>query len=95
VIVGGTCYSREISKKIQSLNSNGTSTNKSLSNLTPRQVEVLRHLAAGESVKEVARSLNLSGKSVDSHKYRIMRWLGIHDRVKLSLFAVREELIFS
>ena len=64
-----------------------------LSDLTFRQLEVLRHLAKGESVKEVARLMHLSQKSVDSHKYRIMHKLGIHDRVELARFAIREGLL--
>ncbi|MGE3317160.1 MAG: LuxR C-terminal-related transcriptional regulator, partial [Planctomycetaceae bacterium] len=64
-----------------------------LNELTDRQIEVLRHLAGGESVKEVARRLNLSEKSVDSHKYRIMHKLGIHDRVGLARYAIREGLM--
>lgn len=61
--------------------------------LTPRQVEVLRHLACGQSVKEIAKMMHLSQKSVDSHKYRIMNKLGIHDRVELARFAIREGLM--
>ena len=64
-----------------------------LSNLTGRQLEVLRHLARGQSVKEIARVMHLSQKSVDSHKYRIMNKLGIHDRVELARFAIREGLM--
>ncbi len=60
--------------------------------LTTRQVEVLRHLAQGQSVKEVARMMHLSQKSVDSHKYRIMHKLAIHDRVELARYAIREGL---
>lgn len=64
-----------------------------LSSLTNRQLEVLRHLAVGQSVKEVARQMHLSEKSIDSHKYRIMNKLGIHDRVELARFAIREGLV--
>ena len=64
-----------------------------ISELTNRQLEILRHLANGDSVKEVARKLNLSPKSIDSHKYRIMLKVGVRDRVHLSLFAIREGLI--
>ncbi len=63
-----------------------------LSMLTGRQLEVLKHLARGESVKEIAKLMHLSQKSVDSHKYRIMNKLGIHDRVELARFAIREGL---
>jgi DNA-binding NarL/FixJ family response regulator len=61
--------------------------------LTDRQVEILRHLARGESVKSVARRLHLSPKSVDGHKFRIMNKLGVRDKVGLALYAVREGLI--
>ncbi len=64
-----------------------------LAMLTNRQLEVLRHLARGDSVKEIAKQMHLSQKSVDSHKYRIMNKLGIHDRVELARFAIREGLM--
>lgn len=64
-----------------------------LAQLSDRQIEVLRNLACGLSVKDVARKMHISVKSVDSHKYRIMQALGIHDRVDLSRYAIREGLI--
>lgn len=63
-----------------------------LRGLTNRQLEVLRHLARGESVKEVARVMVLSERAIESHKYRIMQKLGIHDRVELTRYAIREGL---
>ena len=64
-----------------------------LKGLTDRQLEILRHLARGDSVKAVARKLYLSPKSVDNQKFRIMTKLGVRDKVNLALFAVREGLI--
>lgn len=64
-----------------------------LSKLSNRQIEVLRNLAFGLSVKDVARRMHISVKSVDSHKYRIMQSLGIHDRVDLARYAIREGLV--
>jgi len=64
-----------------------------LSTLTLRQLQVLRHLVRGESVKEVARTMTLSERAIESHKYRIMQKLGIHDRVELARFAIREGLM--
>ena len=61
--------------------------------LTKRQQEILKLLALGDSVKEVARKLYLAPKSVEGHKHRIMKKLGIHDRVLLSRYAVRNGLI--
>jgi len=63
------------------------------SGLTLRQIQVLRHLARGESVKEVAKVMMLSERAIESHKYRIMQKMGIHDRVVLTRFAIREGLM--
>jgi len=63
------------------------------SGLTLRQIQVLRHLARGESVKEVAKIMMLSERAIESHKYRIMQKMGIHDRVVLTRFAIREGLM--
>lgn len=64
-----------------------------LERFTPKQLAVLKAVARGEKVKDVAKQLHLSPKSVEAHKYRIMNRLGIHDRVELCLYAVREGLI--
>lgn len=61
--------------------------------LTARQLDVLRHLARGLSVKEIAALMHLSEKAVDSQKYRIMQRLDLHDRVELSRLAIREGLL--
>lgn len=63
-----------------------------LCSLSIQQLSILRHLARGESVKEIAVALGRSEKSIDSHKYRIMHRLGIHDRVELCRYAIREGL---
>lgn len=63
-----------------------------LATLTSRQTAVLRHLVRGDSVKEVSRTMSLSERAIESHKYRIMRKLGIHDRVELARYAIREGL---
>ena len=65
----------------------------SLECLTKRQQEILKFLALGDSVKEVARKLFLAPKSVEGHKHRIMKKLGIHDRVLLARYAIRNGLI--
>jgi len=63
-----------------------------LCSLSLQQLAILRHLARGASVKEVAQILGRSEKSIDSHKYRIMHQLGVHDRVELCRYAIREGL---
>lgn len=64
-----------------------------VTSLNTLQLEILRLLACGDSLKMVASKLHLSKKSIDGHKYRLMRKLGIKDRVLLSRLAIREGLI--
>lgn len=61
--------------------------------LSGRQLEILRHLASGLSVKEIAHAMQMTYKSVDSLKYRLMQRLQIHDRVGLARFAIRAGLV--
>jgi len=61
--------------------------------LTPREVEVLVYLAQGLSVKECARVMRRSPSTIDNHKTRLMRKLGMHRVVDLARYAVREGLI--
>jgi DNA-binding NarL/FixJ family response regulator len=64
-----------------------------LAGLTARQIEVLRHLAQGRSVRKVAEILRLTEKGVESHKYRIMNRLGVRNRVGLVRCAIREGML--
>jgi DNA-binding NarL/FixJ family response regulator len=57
--------------------------------LTPRQREVLRLLAEGKSLKEVAATLKISIKTVEFHKYRIMNQLGIRTNAEMTKYAVK------
>jgi len=93
---GDRCFSHEVQKRLEfdsRRNRYSVSSENRLASLTSRQLEVLTRLSRGESVKEVAHGMHLSAKSVDSHKYRIMHKLGIHDRVHLARFAIREGLL--
>lgn len=95
VAKGEVCFSREVEERLAfdaTKNRYMVHSECRLTSLTCRQLEVMRHLAKGQSVKEVAKAMHLSEKSVDSHKYRIMHKLGIHDRVELARFAIREGL---
>jgi DNA-binding NarL/FixJ family response regulator len=64
-----------------------------LAALSPRQREVLRLVAEGNSTKEIARRLDLSPKTVDIHRAQLMQRLDIHDVAGLTRFAVRVGLV--
>ncbi len=63
--------------------------------LTPRQREVLKLVAGGLSTKEIARSLDLSVKTVDTHRSQLMKQLDIHEVAGLVRYAMRVGLISS
>lgn len=56
--------------------------------LSPRQREVLGHLAAGRSMAATAAAMGVSAKTVEYHKYRLMRELGLRGSAALVRFAV-------
>ena len=61
--------------------------------LTPRQREVLQLIAEGHSTKVIARRLDLSVKTVDTHRSQLMRQLDIHEVAGLVRYAMREGLV--
>lgn len=64
-----------------------------LQELTPRQREVLQMVAEGHSTKDIAQKLNLSAKTVDTHRTELMQRLDIHDIAGLVRYAIRIGLI--
>jgi two-component system response regulator NreC len=61
--------------------------------LSAREREVFKLLADGLTVKEIAARLGVSVKTVDVHKYNLMRKLDIHDRAGLIKYAIQKKLI--
>ena len=61
--------------------------------LTTREREVLKMLAEGNSVKEIACDLNLSVKTVEAHKFNLMRKLDIHNKAQLVQYAIQKKII--
>jgi two-component system, NarL family, response regulator NreC len=61
--------------------------------LSAREREILKLLAEGLSVKEIATRLSLSVKTVDVHKYNLMKKIDVHDRAELIKYAIQKKLI--
>jgi DNA-binding NarL/FixJ family response regulator len=61
--------------------------------LTPRERQVLQLVAEGNSTKKAAKLLSISLKTAESHRYRIMKKLNIHDVVGLVRHAVQLGLV--
>ena len=61
--------------------------------LTVRQREVLRLILEGHRMKEIASLLDLSPRTVESHKYEIMDLLGVHSTAELVRYALEHRLV--
>jgi DNA-binding NarL/FixJ family response regulator len=61
--------------------------------LTARELEILQHIVAGKSNKEIAVQLNLSANTVAVHRANIMDRLGIHKTAELVVYAIRNGLV--
>jgi len=61
--------------------------------LTPREQEVMRLLAEGFAVKEIAEKLYISPKTVENHRSNLMRKLGLRNAIELARYAARLGLI--
>ena len=62
-------------------------------NLTPREVEIVEHIAAGGTNRDVAAALKISEDTVKRHLTNIFDKLGVSSRLELALFAVNHGLI--
>lgn len=87
---GETYFSPRVSSKLARALAGGAGPTAAL---TPRQTEVLRLVALGQSSKEIARALDLSLKTVETHRAQMMDRLDIHDLAGLVRYAVRVGLI--
>lgn len=61
--------------------------------LTAREREVLKLLAEGKTVRAAAMTLGVSSKTVDAHKFNLMRKLGVHNKAQLVIWAIRTRMV--
>jgi DNA-binding NarL/FixJ family response regulator len=64
-----------------------------LDKLTPRQREILQLIAEGRSTKGIANDLDISVKTVETHRAQLMERLGIYDIAGLVRYAIRAGLV--
>jgi DNA-binding NarL/FixJ family response regulator len=83
VLTGGTYLSPQVAERIGGL----PVADKPLAKLTPRQRQVLQLIAKGYRMREVAGALQVSPRTVETHKYEIMRVLGFKNTADLVRYA--------
>ena len=86
------CESR-INRKAKTLESAAGQERNSISLLTNREWEVLKQVAQGISVRDCALRMEVAESTIDNHKSRIMKKLGVHKASQLTLLAIREGVI--
>jgi two-component system response regulator NreC len=62
-------------------------------NLTVREREVLKLMAEGKTVRSAAEMLGLSAKTVDAHKFNLMRKIGVHNKAELVMWAIQKKIL--
>lgn len=93
-VVRGEIYiSPETSQKTLLEIGRGTTKRDQLATLSPRQREVLRLIAEGRTTKQIAQVLEISVKTVETHRAQLMERLGIHDVAGLVRYAIIVGLI--
>ena len=61
--------------------------------LTPREREVVKMIAEGNSARKIASLLGLSVKTVEAHRFNLMRKLDIHNRAQLVTYAIQKKIV--
>ena len=93
-VSAGECYfSPEVARVALNQLVQGNGSGPDLENLTNREREVLVLVAEGLSNKEIATNLKVGVRTVETHRERIMRKLGIHSVAGLTRFAIAKGLI--
>jgi two-component system response regulator NreC len=92
---GGTYFSSRVLERVADTlqGKPGQQRGKNGSILTPREREVIKLLAEGNSVRKVANLLGLSAKTVEAHKFNLMRKLDIHNKAQLVTYAIQKKIV--
>jgi DNA-binding NarL/FixJ family response regulator len=93
VAAGEGYVSGEVARKTVLQQAKASEQNQLLEGLTPRQREILTLIAQGNTMKDIARSLKISVKTVESHRAQLMDRLDIHELAGLVRFAIRMGLV--
>lgn len=93
VMKGEVYVSPETSRKTLLEYSKGATKRDLLATLSPRQREVLRLIAEGLTTKQMAQALEISVKTVESHRAQLMERLNMHDVASLVRYAITVGLI--
>ena len=91
---GGTCFSPEVASAARDRSRPADRrTDDPRAVLTGRETEILQLIARGGSNREIAEALQISVKTVDTHRMHLMTKLDIHDVAGLTRYAIKKGLV--
>jgi two-component system nitrate/nitrite response regulator NarL len=93
IYYGGTYYSSGVSQALLDAMSEGAKAQESTDELTARERMILAHVAKGYSSKEIARNLNISVRTVETHRRNIKAKLGVHTAAGLTKYAIEHGVL--
>ena len=93
VMAGREYYSPPVQRELTEMVRGNTSAKRRTEPITDREREVLKLVAEGLSTKEIATRLDISTRTVETHRANLMRKLGLHSVARLTQYAIREGLI--
>lgn len=92
VIGGGVYLTPALPDITEILSLRSSAPRKNPSSLSVREREVLQLVVEGRSAKEIGDVLHLSAKTVEFHKYNMMKKVGVHTTIELAKYAVERQL---
>jgi two-component system invasion response regulator UvrY len=93
VNAGGRYLSQIASESLALHLASGTQSRAPLDSLSNREIQVLRHLALGHTVREIAESYHLSTNTVHTYRLRLLKKLNLRNNAELSRFALQNRLV--
>jgi DNA-binding NarL/FixJ family response regulator len=93
VVEGKVCISPKIMDKLTARFRRGEEARIGLDDLSAREFELLRHLGSGKSIRDSAKSMNISESTASTYRGRILNKLGLKSTADLIRFALENGLV--
>lgn len=93
VLAGGRYVSTSLAEKLATYLSSGENQKAPQETLSDREFQVLRLIASGKMVSEIARELSLSVKTISTYRTRILEKMGMKNNAELMHYAMQHQLV--
>jgi DNA-binding NarL/FixJ family response regulator len=93
VYAGGRYLSDSAAESLAHRLASGAQDRSPLDALSNREIQVLRQLALGKTTREIAEAYNISVKTVDTYRFRLLKKLNLRNNAELSRFAIQNRLV--